>query len=340
MTIKFPQYILSSLLVVLLLTMVLPSAALAQSGYRCSEDSQTPLYILLKPNGKHFYTTNEDEANYTLKLGYKMEGIVAYILKERLNSSESSAPLHRFYNSFTDSHRYFLGDNVDISTNSTIGRYEGVVGFLYTNLEVGFAASPITVNYAANDSITDVLFSRDYSPELWRSWGYNRIDVLGYACSAGYANAKQNAIYRLWNPTTLKHFYTNDLAEANSVVKSSGYKSEGIIGYLYDQPQSHMNTVAVFRMYHPTQKKHFYTTNTLEFLEAEGRGYVGEGVLGYAINDTQRQRGALVLRLYNSKINDHFYVLSNPGMFGDSEADRAFESGYQREGDLGTFSAW
>ncbi len=317
----------------------LPLQTKAQSGYRCNENSEIPLYILLKPNGKHFYTSSEDEVNYTLKLGYKMEGIVAYILKDKLNS-ESSLPLQRYYNASTDSHRYFLTDTPESAQYSSVGRYEGVVGYLYTNLEVGFTENPLTINFAANDTITDVLFTREYNPDLWKSWGYNRIDILGYACGIGYNNAKQDPIYRLWHPVKMKHFYTNSEGEATYATQRLGYKSEGLLGYLYNQPQQNMNTMAVYRLYNSAQDKHFYTSNELEAMEVLNKGYVMEGVLGYSSGDIERPRGAWVLRLYNPKINDHLYVVTNAGLAGDSEVDRATAYGYQREGDLGIFSAW
>lgn len=96
-----------------------------------------PLYRYF--NGVHFYTTNPNEIGATHaigavgKHGYRYEGILGYVSKERL---PKTAPLHRFY--FPDSahsHQYVLDDNPDYWMNLANPRvvYENVVGHVFRN---------------------------------------------------------------------------------------------------------------------------------------------------------------------------------------------------------------
>jgi RHS repeat-associated protein len=65
-------------------------------------------------------------------------------------------------------------------------------------------------------------------------------------------------LYRLLynDGTKTDHFYTISESEKNNAVDNFGYTFEGIAGYVYDRPVE--GSVALYRMYNPTDKNHFY----------------------------------------------------------------------------------
>ncbi len=86
----------------------------------------------------------------------------------------------------------------------------------------------------------------------------------------------------------------------------------------------------VYRMYSPTSKDHFYTTNYNEYsVTAVKVGYQQEGVLGYIYSSSQA--GTIpIYRMYSPTSTDHFYTTNY-----NEYSVTAVKVGYQQEGVLG-----
>jgi len=136
------------------------------------------------------------------------------------------------------------------------------------------------------------------------------------------------AFYRLFKGTTGDHFYTTSYDEAQNAEKNFGYKSEGIACYVYSYAAD--DTVPLYRLYKSSTQHHFYTTNEAEAKNAEQNGYTSEGTACYVYptNSEQPPKDSVKFyRLYNSKVDDHFYTTNK------AEADKATKSyGYKLEG--------
>lgn len=78
------------------------------------------------------------------------------------------------------------------------------------------------------------------------------------------------AIYRLWSPAKGDHLYTTNANE-----KPSGYRAEGIAGYVYNKQVT--GTVAIYRSNQAQIGAHYYSTTN----DASNYGYSDEGILGY-----------------------------------------------------------
>jgi len=63
---------------------------------------------------------------------------------------------------------------------------------------------------------------------------------------------------------------------------ASGYKYEGIVGYIqFCNPGMYPGTVPLYRLYSPTTKDHFYTASASERQAAINYfGYTDEGIAG------------------------------------------------------------
>ena len=78
------------------------------------------------------------------------------------------------------------------------------------------------------------------------------------------------AIYRYWSPSAGDHLYTTNANE-----KPSGYRAEGIAGYVYTKQIT--GTTAVYRSSNSKIGSHYYSTTN----DATNYGYKDEGILGY-----------------------------------------------------------
>ncbi|NLH22779.1 MAG: hypothetical protein GX463_11530, partial [Methanothrix sp.] len=89
-------------------------------------------------------------------------------------------------------------------------------------------------------------------------------------------------------------------------------------------------TVPVYRMYHPGQTDHFYTTNYNEYNTiAPTYGYLKEGILGN-IYDSSQAGTIPIYRMYHPGQTDHFYT-TNYNEYNTI----APTYGYLKEGTLG-----
>lgn len=131
---------------------------------------------------------------------------------------------------------------------------------------------------------------------------------VGFTMSTVPAGRKP--VYRLYNPSTDNHLYTQDPNEITSAVRE-GFSFEGIA---FMAPTGG-KTVDVYRLYKPNMAKHFYTASASERDEATSRhGYRYEGVSfkAHCFGACESRRRGRVnvhrfLKSYNAK---HFYSIS------------------------------
>ena len=90
-------------------------------------------------------------------------------------------------------------------------------------------------------------------------------------------------IYRLFNPTTGKHFFTANKQEADTAA-GAGYSMEGVAGEAYTTARP--GTTAVERYYNPAMGAHLYTSSPQEQETLPGLGYTREGTAFYAPSQT------------------------------------------------------
>ena len=146
--------------------------------------------------------------------------------------------------------------------------------------------------------------------------GCGGVDDTNTVVSSQSALSANVTIYRLYQPITVEHFYTNSLAEADSAVANLGFQREDFGNFsLYAGPD-HENTVAFYRCFvygyegaPDTWMKHFYTTDAN--CEANGLRAVKENILGYiGTNVPCTERRIPLYRMYHPGVTDHFYTTS------------------------------
>lgn len=104
------------------------------------------------------------------------------------------------------------------------------------------------------------------------------------------APANTVALYRLYNPNSGEHFYTQALVEKDYLA-NIGWDYEGIGWY---SPTS--SNIPVYRLYNPNAGDHHYTKNKEEKDELSKIGWKYEGIGFYSLPDNQ---GVKVYREYN-----------------------------------------
>jgi hypothetical protein len=126
------------------------------------------------------------------------------------------------------------------------------------------------------------------------------------------------------------HLYTASASERDQAIKADGYRSEGVLGYVWDKKVP--ATEPLYRLYKGSKSRHdhFYTANPAERQQAESRdGYKAEGITGY-IAKTQLPGTVPLYRLYSERSGEHFYTAS--------EKEREFaekNDGFKSEGIVG-----
>ena len=85
-------------------------------------------------------------------------------------------------------------------------------------------------------------------------------------------------IFRLWHEGIRNHLYTNNAQERASAI-SSGYKNEGILGYL--SPKLRPGLVPFHRLFNRGMQNHFYTASEKDKERHIKIGYEDQGILGY-----------------------------------------------------------
>lgn len=119
--------------------------------------------------------------------------------------------------------------------------------------------------------------------------------VSRYARSA----VRTIAMYRLYNPHSGEHFYTQDTGERDNL-RRLGWNYEGI-GW-----QAPTSGSPVYRLYNRYNGEHFYTLNAAERDNITKYGWKYEGIGWYSYTGPN---GIAVSRLYNKRVNWHHYTL-------------------------------
>lgn len=122
-------------------------------------------------------------------------------------------------------------------------------------------------------------------------------------------------MYRVYNPNSGEHFYTQNAAEKNNLV-SKGWKYEGIG---WNGPTS---GAPVYRLYNKNAGDHHYTLNANEKNNLVSKGWKYEGISWYS-------GGSKALhRLYNpnAKAGSHHYTLNT------NEKNNLVKKGWRYEG--------
>lgn len=107
-------------------------------------------------------------------------------------------------------------------------------------------------------------------------------------------------MYRLYNPWTGEHLFTEDAAEVNSLLPL-GWQDEGT-GW----KSATTSSTPVYRLYNPYNGEHLYTTDAAEYASLQETGWSGEGVKAYS----DGAEGVAVYRLYNPyvTVGTHLYT--------------------------------
>lgn len=108
------------------------------------------------------------------------------------------------------------------------------------------------------------------------------------------------AMYRLYNPNSGEHFYTNNSLERNQLVRC-GWKYEGC-GWIAPSKSK----TPVYRLYNPNAGDHHYTTSKGERDSLVKAGWKDEGIGWYSADD----KSVPVYRQYNpnAKAGSHNFT--------------------------------
>lgn len=127
------------------------------------------------------------------------------------------------------------------------------------------------------------------NPKDYTAQGYRFEGILGYLYPTKFANTI--ALHHWYNSTVRDNFYTHEdpdkspPADEGEAPSTNGYEYQGIIGYIYRNPEG--GTVPLLRWWSATPSDHFYCTDPRGEIAPEV-GYVFEGVTGYLFpNPTQ-----------------------------------------------------
>lgn len=122
-------------------------------------------------------------------------------------------------------------------------------------------------------------------------------------------------MYRLYNPNSGEHFYTQNIVEKNNLV-SKGWRYEGIG---WNAPTS---GAPVYRVYNKNAGDHHYTLNSYEKDNLVKKGWHYEGISWYSGGSIQLHR------LYNpnAKAGSHHYTMNV------SEKNNLVKHGWRYEG--------
>lgn len=153
---------------------------------------------------------------------------------------------------------------------------------------------------------------------------------ISSAQSSGYGSGSDvpsgpTDVFRLYAPTSSKHFYTTSAAERDA---ASGYNKEGVGFKGYTTAED--GSAPIYRAYNPNNQDHLYTASFSEAVNAQNIGYKLEGVGFYDFSRVDSAASTVftsaVFRLNAASTGDHFYTANV------AERDFAATKGYKVEG--------
>lgn len=158
-----------------------------------------------------------------------------------------------------------------------------------------------TVWYEAKYTDEDVKRLKEHFGDNIPGW---REEVWGFEVRVTDGTVKT---YRVYNPNSGEHFYTQNLDEKDGLVKL-GWRYEGVA---WNAPD--LSNTEIFRLYNPNAGEHFYTTNANERDSLVKAGWNYEGLMGYAVDaDMVDENDEPVYRLYNPNAitGTHHYTIN------------------------------
>ncbi|KAJ3994189.1 hypothetical protein F5050DRAFT_1713899 [Lentinula boryana] len=234
--------------------------------------------------------------------------------------------------------------------------FEGEAAFLWSTSQPG--TIPLFRLY--NEDFMDHFYtmSSDEVPEMIdEGWAYDTTPnhTAGYVYPYSICGAAP--IYRLFNPASVDHFYTMNIAESQNAIES-GYQDQGIAGFamlpsadgsavndsavafflpgtMTALPESqasattslscanNTNAVPLLRAFSSSRTDHLYTTNSTEMNDVDISldAYSFEGDAAF-VWSTQEAFTVPLYRLFNQNVNDHFYTIDA------NESNEALSLGY------------
>ncbi|MGX2946252.1 hypothetical protein [Enterococcus alishanensis] len=132
--------------------------------------------------------------------------------------------------------------------------------------------------------------------------GFSAIVGMGLVIYGGTAaDAATNDLFRVYNPNSGEHFFTESTSERNWLV-AQGWKYEEVAWATPDQGE------AVYRLYNQHTGDHFYTKSVTEYDWLKTQGWIQEGEAFYSDTDKTNP----VYRSYNknAKAGAHMYTTS------------------------------
>ncbi|MFC4651953.1 InlB B-repeat-containing protein [Lactococcus nasutitermitis] len=169
--------------------------------------------------------------------------------------------------------------------------------------------APTRAGYTFNGWYTTNKFTSAYN---FSSKVSNNITVY-----AKWTKIPKQPLYRIYNPNSKAHVYTESHYEAIMDAKQ-GWKYQGMAWYA---PKT--GGLSVYRVYNPNSGEHFYTESSYEKNSLVKIGWRYEGVSFKVVSS-----GVPIYRLYNAKViaGSHFYTASL------SEKTSYMKQGWKYEG--------
>ncbi|KAJ3799050.1 hypothetical protein GGU11DRAFT_778534 [Lentinula aff. detonsa] len=273
---------------------------------------------------------------------------VALVLADPTSSCADTSSLITLFRTYSgNASDHFYTTNVsELDNDALLGgtyTFEGEATFLWSTSQ----PSTIPLFRLYNQDFVDHFYTMSSDEVLEmidQGWAYDNTPnhTAGYVYPYSICGAAP--IYRLFNPESVDHFYTMNIAESQDAMKD-GYQDQGIAGFamlpsvdgsavndsagpfflpstMTALPESqetatsssscadNANVVPLLRAHARTGtgQDHFYTTNSSEMNAALLNTYSFEGDAAF-VWSTQEASTVPLYRLFNQIVNDHFYTI-------------------------------
>jgi hypothetical protein len=209
----------------------------AQAPYADNENTSNQTHRVtlrnLKPGTKYYYVVDSGQGEGT---GSEAKGAVASFTTSGSgsaatsgsgSSSQTSArvPLMRF----TSGGQHFYAASNEGNSNL---KAEGTTGYLLS----GPADGAVPFYRLVNTSTGGHFYTADAAEkDRVASQGYKLEGITGYIASSQQPGT--TPLYRASNASNGDHFYTTDAGERDRAIQQSGFKDEGIAGYIWTSQQ-------------------------------------------------------------------------------------------------------
>lgn len=201
------------------------------------------------------------------------------------------------------------GDNI-VPLGSTVPYVKTYAVYSVENYTVDVTGKA-TVNNIDPTKLGKQTITAEYSDDLGSAEASMDVQVVN-------PSVMQYVMYRVYNPNSGEHFFTNRAAEKNYLV-SLGWRNEGLAWF-----RSASDARPVYRLYNKNGGEHHYTLSAGERDSLIAKGWRDEGIGWYSEAET----GVPVYRVYNPNnfANNHHYTTSY------AEAQYLISIGWRDEG--------